>query len=272
MRDVYFKTVQTGEESWDVFYCLKVEGSAHGVAHVDSSGITQDVPTVVELAAMRFLMCVKDITGSNAYGPGYHFFVSAPSIDRAAHSVSIKPHLSTPSHFLATRFKGAVITNATAFEWMNSWNFPKFREFEMKARDHAEELVHCPLLKADVIISRHALERQVTRFDAALEIAQSGRSIETIDVRYWTSAWRSLQSRLKSPPLKMAQLDDKERRSLLIEYGSDVVILTHDSHKQVFVLVPALKGRYVLVTVFPFSSLSKYAAKIPRMAGQRLIV
>jgi hypothetical protein len=270
MRDVFFKTVQTGHERWDVFYSLRADGSAYGVVHVDSNGIEQDVETVVELAAIRFLLCEKEITGSNVYGSSFNLHVSTPSIARAADSTSIKAHLSAPSHFLATRFKGAVISHSIDFEWMSSWNYPKFREFDFRAMDHSEELVNCPLLKADVIISRHALKRQVTRFDAASEIEQSGRGIDTIDIRFWTAAWRALITRLKSPGLKKINLEERYRRSLVFEYGSDSIVLSHESHKQVFVLVPHIKGRFVLVTVFPFSKLSKYAGRVPTHVGQNL--
>lgn len=271
MRNVFFKTVQTGHERWDVFYSLRADGSAYGVVHMDSNGIEQDVQTVVELAAMRFLLCEKEITGSNVYGSGFNLHVSTPSIDRAADSTSIKAHLSAPSHFLATRFKGVVISPSSQFEWMNSWSYPKFREFDFRAIEHAEELVACPLLQTDVIISRHALKRQVTRFDAASEIEQSGRGIDTVDVRFWTAAWRALITRLKSPGLQRVNLEERYRRALVLEYGSDSIVLTHDSHKQVFVLVPHIKGRYVLVTVFPFSKLSKYAGRVPTHADQRLV-
>lgn len=271
MRNVYFKTVQTGETAWDVFYSFFSEGSANGVAHVDSTGIEKDVATVVELAAMRYLMCAAGIAGTGSNGSGYHFFVSTPSIDRAAKSVSLKEHLSKPSHFLVTRFKGAPVTLASEFEWMNSWTCVRFREFAVKAIDHEEELVPCPVLTGPVIISRHALSRQVTRFEAARAIARSEGEIDTDDVLYWGPAWRRLCDRLKSPGLQIARLPPKTLKAMVLRYGTDVVMLSHDSYKQVFVFVPSIKGRFVLVTVFPFESLSIYAEKVPRVKGQRLV-
>jgi hypothetical protein len=280
MDTLSVSTLRTDDGGFNVRYRFVQEGgklaSVAGVVSVvlaDRPDWQEDRAILAELAALHFLLEVRQVHGANRLGNGLRLDVSSGAIRKAVAKGALKKndagttsrvHVAHFCQFLATKFFEATVEVVPPGKWS-----------EMESRRESNEAItvetwpDASIVSAlgKVVVRRHALNRFVERCMVPEEIAAGASLVDIPDYR-WTRAWRALEKIV--PQADAVQVPPKEAQRITRKYGADVHVLSHSSSQSVLILKKEPSGDYSLVTVLRGNDDCKLI-ELPRVAGQRLI-
>jgi len=238
-----------------------------------------DRAIIAELGAIHYLLEERQIHGTNRLGAGIKIEVSFGAIRKALLKGSLKKkdegdtdkgHVAGCATFLATKYFEAEIAVG------RKWNDDEPKSFERAeiaiTASFPRTQAHCHLLGEGVLITRHAMRRQIARIDA--NNPSKPKPIDESDLsnvpdKWWGSAWRWFEKIFKEgSSLRRARLLPKWHAKYVRKYGHGSQYLWHPD-SQGIVIVTRDHDRLVARTVIN----DEYAAieRDPVQAGQRLI-
>lgn len=233
---------------------------------------------IAELGAIHYLLENRHIHGENRLGAGIKIEVSFGAIRKALLKGALKKsdkgdtekkHVAGCASFLATKYFEADVA---------VWR--KWRDEEPKTFERAEIAIgesfpraaqYCALLGDKVIITRHAMRRQIARIDTRNPDKPkpvSEDDLSNIPDRWWGAAWRWFGSIFKEGSnLRRVRLLPRWHAYYARKYGQSQYLWHPDS--QAIVIVANDHGSLVASTVIH----DKYAAieRDPVQIGQKLV-
>lgn len=158
-----------------VFWRLGQQSACKGAYDVFAPGTPDDIEALGELAALRHLLSVRNISGQNRNGEGLVLVVSHGAVKKLVNKKSQKSDLFDFNHFLITRYAGADVVVDKERAWLpedrDSVPVTGINLHDMKG----PETVEVPNL-GKIVITRHALEKYLEVAGTA-DLPQSWRSI-----------------------------------------------------------------------------------------------
>lgn len=289
MTVISVNTRERNDGKFEVAYrAHDTQALAAGTVTVDlTHRETRDRPIIAELAALQYLLCEEEVCGQSRTGQGLAVEVSFGAIKRAVRQGAIqasgigrtdKAHIVPYAHFLATRFFEADKTVVPNPAWAKGCLL-KYRTHAITVAGPKEESL--PTHIGDAVISRHALARYVERFiardllagrgDADREEADRPPTLEELDPKYWTHAWKSLARLLVSNNTVITGIAcSKFGERMVSRHGKQARTLYHPDARAIFILVPEGR-RLVLATVLRDFEDNRLLQRSPRYIGGRLV-
>lgn len=248
------------------------------VVRLDES-YRHDRAIIAELGAIHYLLEERHIHGGNRLGDGIKLEVSFGAIRKALLKGALKKsdegdtdkaHVAGCATFLATKYFEADVSVGR-----------KWREEESKSFEQAEitigssfprPSIHCHLLGQDVLISRHAMRRQIARIDP--KNPDKPKLINEEDLsdfpdKWWGSAWRwFVRVFREGSNIKRVRLLPEWHAKYARKYGPGSQYMWHPDSQGVVIVSPD-HGRLVAVSVIN----DKYAKieRDPVQMGQKLV-
>jgi hypothetical protein len=134
------------------------QSACKGAYDVLVRGIGADAGVFAELAALRHLLSVKNISGTNRNGENLCLLVSHGAVKKLANMKSQKAELIGFNHFLTTRYAGAEIIVKKDRDWLPE-DQDSVPAIEIDLDDMKEpEAMEIPNL-GKIVITRHALDK-----------------------------------------------------------------------------------------------------------------
>lgn len=238
-----------------------------------------DRPIIAELGAIQHLLDVRKIHGPGRLGAGLRIEVSFGAIRKALLKGALKrgdygdtekKHVAGCASFLATKYFEAVIE--VCHRWREEEHKPLGSEEIHVPQSFPGSRVYCHLLGEDVIITRHAMRRQIVRIDTknpAKPKPLSDNDLSNIPDKWWGTAWRWFEKIFREgSTLRYARLQPKWHAYYTKKYGPGSLYLWHPDSRGI-VIVKRDRGAYVSTTVLH----DKYSVieREPVQVGQRLV-
>lgn len=238
-----------------------------------------DRAIIAELAAIHYLLEERQVHGKNRLGNGIKIEVSFGAIRKALLNGALKKkdegntdkgHVAGCATFLATKYFEAEIV--VGRKWQD--DEPKsFEQAEITVpASFPRPKVHCHLLGEDVLITRHAMRRQIARIDAnnpGKPKLLDENDLSIIPDKWWGIAWRWFGNIFKEgSSLRRVKLLPKWHAYYVRKYGPGSQYLWHPDSQGV-VIVRRDHGNLVVATVIH----DEYAAieRDPVQVGQHLV-
>jgi len=240
---------------------------------------TKDRPAIAELAATHHLLEEKQIRGTTHTGAGLRLEVSFGSIRKALLKGALKKfergntekgHIAYCASFLATKYFEAEVAVR------RGWNETEPKSFLRTRidvpRSFPRPAIHCHLLGKDIVITRHAMRRQIARInpghqDKANVVHED--DLSSVPDKWWGTAWRWFSNVFRhGANLRQVRLLPKWEAIYARRYGAGSIYLWHPDTQAVLVISHD-RGDLVVATVLK----DQYAAveRDPVQAGQRLL-
>lgn len=236
----------------------------------------EDRAILAEIAAIHYLLEVRQIHGANRLGTNLKIEVSSGAIKKAVAKGAIrkngkggtdKKHVADCATFLATKYFEAEVDTG------------KWRDDEPKTVEtHSIHMVDYPvvpifaaLLSREVTVSRHAMFRAVGRIKEKRTGKDADSLIEVPESR-WSAAWGWFVKILKEGSnIRIAQVAPKEWDRIVREYQCKPIIL-HFPDDQAILVIKETPYGLVVVTVLRDHEYTRIIEKPPVQAGQILRV
>lgn len=208
------------------------DGDRQGVIHVNMPEMIIERRVVAELCALNYLMTGTRPIFGNARAPATSITkVTAGAIRKLFRGETEKGEIVPFGRFLFFAFCEAALETDKNIEWTTK--LPIVQEMRIEATPTRYEAVPLTAMKADVGITRHAVERYQERVGTTTVV----NSIKSL---------RRLMADKKTVP---AKISDFKRDSGLQKYGKLARFFVHGPSKTTLVVLPEEDG-WVLVTVY----------------------
>lgn len=248
-----------------------------GIIHVCVAPEHQeDAPALAELRALYYLLQERQVHGENRKGAGITIEQSFSSVKKALAKKALKStgmgktekrHIAAATEFLATKFFSAKVIAE-----------PKDREFEFKQFEtNTIELIQnfprikvpCEGFDGGIVISRHALHRQVGRVDQNRHESRES-DLSDVDDQRFDAGWVWLTKILAGEKMveRHVRSDVRQRPE---RYQSARYLYFPDSTPQAVLAVTRdADGCWVLATILRPQQTTKYLDWPPTAMGQTL--
>lgn len=234
----------------------------------------EDRAILAEIAAIHYLLEVRQIHGANRLGTNLKIDVSSGAIKKAVAKGSIKKggkgdtdkkHVADCAKFLATKYFEAHVDTG---KWRDTE--PKMIEDHViHMTDYPPVSIYMGILGRDVPISRHAMFRAVGRIMEKRTGIEADDLTGVADAR-WSSAWAWFGKIFKEGSnLKEGKVPPKEWSRLARVYKCKPIILHFPDDKAIPVVKETSNGP-VVVTVLRDHEYNRMLEKPLVQAGQRL--
>ena len=228
------------------------------VVRLDES-YRHDRAIVAELAAIHYLLEERHVHGENRLGDGIKIEVSFGAIRKGLLKGALKKkdegdtdkgHVAGCATFLATKYFEAEIVVG------RKWQDDEPKSFERAeitiSASFPRPRVHCHLLGEDVLITRHAMRRQIARIDAnnpSKPKPLDENDLSIIPDKWWGSAWRWFEKIFKEGAnTEFAKILPHKHARYVRKYGPGSRYLWHRDSGGIVVVAPD-RGRMVARTV-----------------------
>jgi hypothetical protein len=237
-----------------------------------------DRPIIAELGAIHYLLEERRIHGRNRLGSGITIEVTFGAIRKALLKGALKKtdqgdtektHVAGCASFLATKYFEADVNVC------RKWRMEEPKSFERAEIDIGESFprakLHCHLLGEDVLITRHAMRRQIARLDKrnpAKPDIHDENDLSHVPDKWWGTAWRWFANIFKEGSnLRQVRLLPKWHNKYLQKYGRSIY-LWHPDSGGVIILARDHGNLYVATVIH-----DEYAAieKDPVQVGQKVV-
>lgn len=239
----------------------------------------EDRIIIAELGALHYLLEERQIHGQNRLGDRIKIEVSFGAIRKALlkgslkksdHGDTEKKHVAGCATFLATKYFEADVSV------LRKWKDEEPKSFESAEITIGESFpratVYCALIDAPVVMTRHAMRRQIARMDQrnpAKPTPVTENDLSNIPDKWWGTAWRWFVKVFKEGSnLRRVRLLPQWHRKYVAKYGPSSQYLWHPD-SQAVIVVAMDHGSWYVATVLH----DEYAAieRDPVLVGQKTV-
>lgn len=238
---------------------------------------TEDVAALAELRALFYLLEERQIQGEGRKGNNLTIEQSFSSVKKALAKKSLKAsgmgrtekrHIAAATEFLATKYFAAKVI---AEPQDREFEFKQFNEESIELlQDYPRIKLPCDGFDGGIIITRHALHRQVGRIDQNRPLGDED-DLSAVDDARFVAAWRWITAVLSGDMTEEMHLRSDVGHVPEHYKSARYLYFQSSTPKAVLAINKDADGSWVLTTILRTQHTSHYLDWPKTMAGQILM-